>query len=354
MRGKVSLESCKGWLRLRWRYEGKRYSLALGLPDSKSNRLKSQSLILQIDADLETGSFDPSLAKYKQQPKQQQQPLRHSLICSQLFDQWLNSKIGISKRTLDWHRDSLVKLIAVCGDLQAGDIGEAEVRRFFLSLTNLTKTTQRRRIETLKACWQWGISQGLLEQNPWTKLPSIKPENPNPEPFAKEEIGKILATLEKEYPELLPLTKFLLGTGCRIGEALALRWDDVSQDFRKALINKQLTRGEIKPPKSEKKREIYLSDNVVNLLKELKPITSFVFHDGTITDEYISNRWKRALKLAGVRYRSPYNCRHTFISHCLEAGMNPVRIAAITGHDVKVLLSHYAGLIDKPIIPELF
>jgi integrase len=34
-------------------------------------------------------------------------------------------------------------------------------------------------------------------------------------------------------------------------------------------------------------------------------------------------------------------------------GMNPVKIAAITGHDVKTLLTHYAGLVDKPTVPEL-
>lgn len=351
MRGRVSILSDRGYLRLAWSWQKKRHFLSVGLPDTKNNRLKLQPLILQIEADIEAGN-EATANRYKFQQKEK--PAQPVLSCSQLFERWLSSRVGLTARTLGWHKDSLIKLIKVCGDIDVKDVGEAQTKLFFKSLSNLSKTTQRRRVETLKACWQWGIIQGFLGQNPWTKLPSIKPENPNPEPFTREEINRILATLEKEYPELLYLTKFLLGTGCRIGEALALRCDDVSPDFHKVSINKQLTRGEIKPPKAGKRREIYILDNIADLLKELKPTNDFLFHDGNMTDEYVSNRWRRALRLAGVRYRSPYNCRHTFISHCLEVGMNPVKVAAITGHDVKVLLSHYAGLIDKPVIPELF
>lgn len=37
-KGTVSVEEFQGRLRLRWRHEGKRYVLAIGLPDSKVNR----------------------------------------------------------------------------------------------------------------------------------------------------------------------------------------------------------------------------------------------------------------------------------------------------------------------------
>lgn len=348
-KSKVTILCDRGLLRLAWTANKKRYFLSTGLEDTKTNRVGLQPLILQIEADIEGGK-EATPEKYKRQA-QKAQPLT---TCSQLFEQWLNSKIGISTRTVLWHRESLNKLVKVCGDISARDIGESEAKRFFLALSDVSKTTQRRRIETLKACWDWGISKELLTHNPWGKLPKIKPETPEPKPFDKEEVSKILVALEQRYPKLLPFIKFLLGTGCRIGEALALQVDDISQDFHKISISKQLTAGEIKLPKAGKKREIHVSDNIATLLKELKPINGFLFHDGTWTDSYIIYRWRPALKLAGVRYRSPYNCRHTFISHCLEAGMNPVKVAAITGHDVKVLLSHYAGLIDKPVIPELF
>ncbi len=64
--------------------------------------------------------------------------------------------------------------------------------------------------------------------------------------------------------------------------------------------------------------------------------------------------WSNILSRLDIPYQKPYNCRHTFISHCLEAGMNPVVVAQITGHDVKVLYDHYAGVVSLPSLPELF
>ena len=43
---------------------------------------------------------------------------------------------------------------------------------------------------------------------------------------------------------------------------------------------------------------------------------------------FCNRYWKPALAELGIDYRRPYNTRHTLISHGLEAGMNPVAIAA--------------------------
>ncbi len=55
-------------LRLRWRHEGKRYCLALGIPDNKLNRAAAQTKARQIEGDMVTGNFDPTLTKYKPAP----------------------------------------------------------------------------------------------------------------------------------------------------------------------------------------------------------------------------------------------------------------------------------------------
>jgi integrase len=43
-------------------------------------------------------------------------------------------------------------------------------------------------------------------------------------------------------------------------------------------------------------------------------------------------RWRRALRAAGVRYRYPYQMRHTYASMMLSAGENPAWIARQMGH----------------------
>ena len=68
---------------------------------------------------------------------------------------------------------------------------------------------------------------------------------------------------------------------------------------------------------------------------------------GAIDDHNFRNRaWKTVLKNAGVSYRKPYNTRHTFISHALAGGVNPMTIAQMAGHDPEVLFSNYAADIQ--------
>jgi len=45
--------------------------------------------------------------------------------------------------------------------------------------------------------------------------------------------------------------------------------------------------------------------------------------------------------------------QHSVIFYALESGMNPVGIAALTGHDVRTLYERYTGIYNSPQLPEL-
>ena len=57
-KGTIKIEADKGWLRLRFTYQGKRKALALGLPDSKANRIFAEQKACQIEKDIYAGHFD--------------------------------------------------------------------------------------------------------------------------------------------------------------------------------------------------------------------------------------------------------------------------------------------------------
>jgi integrase len=67
-KGDVKVNSDKGWLRLVWTYQSKRYFLTLGLPDNKTNLKVAQSRATQIQMDIVSDNFDLTLAKYKPSP----------------------------------------------------------------------------------------------------------------------------------------------------------------------------------------------------------------------------------------------------------------------------------------------
>ena len=70
-KGTVAVESFRGRLRLRFRFNGQRYSMALGIPDTQINRRVAEARARQIKDDMRLqlahggNYFDPTLEKYK-------------------------------------------------------------------------------------------------------------------------------------------------------------------------------------------------------------------------------------------------------------------------------------------------
>lgn len=78
----------------------------------------------------------------------------------------------------------------------------------------------------------------------------------------------------------------------------------------------------------------FLSGGVVFLNVNGKPFTG---------DQQIAAHWLRLLLRAGIRYRNPYQTRHTFASMMLTAGENIHWLAQQMGHtSITITMSHYA------------
>ncbi|MFB2878695.1 tyrosine-type recombinase/integrase [Floridanema aerugineum] len=356
----VHINTNNNYLRLRCTYHGKRYTLALGgLKDTKTNRKKLNALILEIESDIEQEQLDTTLKKYKIQVGDNDR-----FTCLELFQQWLKHKANfVDTRTLDWYK-------VVARNITESDLAErsAEIDNdtatafyHWLKCSNLKPDTIRRRIEALKACWDWGINRYVVKNNPWAEIGSLikAPQLDRPQPFTVDEVRKILSGFEEFYPELFPFVKFLLGTGCRLGEARAIEWKDVSADCSKVEIKAQLSRsGKRKPTKTGKNRVLILPPSLQQMLSSMKGKGRklvFAFQGEPISDYGFYSRWRRVLKKIGVEYRKPYNTRHTFVSHCIDDNCNPVEIAQQTGHSVRVLFDHYAGSLgSSPKLPEMF
>jgi integrase len=63
--GFVRVENANGRLRLQFTGGGKRYVLAVGLPDLRVNRLVAGQKAAQIELDIVSSNFDATLAKYR-------------------------------------------------------------------------------------------------------------------------------------------------------------------------------------------------------------------------------------------------------------------------------------------------
>jgi integrase len=353
----AKIESFKGRLRLRWSYQGQRYNLSLGLDDTTLGQTLAKGRAGQIDIDLATGDFDRTLAKYKRGGVKVEPGT--TLAAVELFDRFTQHKAqGLDPRTLSKYRAIRSKVLALLGSEKAA-LGEDKAERFRLGLAEMiAPSTQKTYLIILCACWQWGIKEGVLSVNPWGEvLKRVKvPPLQQARPFTKGEMTAILDGF-RESPHFArygDFVEFLFSTGVRTGEAIGLRWSHLSDDCGKVWIGESVSRGVRKATKTNRSREFRLTNRLALMLRARRPNNpspdALVFpavEGGAIDDHNFRNRaWVTVLKDVGVNYRSPYKTRHTFISHAIAGGLNPMTIAKMTGHDPEVLFERYAADIQ--------
>ena len=144
------------------------------------------------------------------------------------------------------------------------------------------------------------------------------------------------------------LYKFLLATGCRINEALALEWSDIDLDNAVVHITKTLNyRLEINSPKSKSSyRDIDIDPKTVSMMKQYKHrqtkeawilgrTEKVVFSD--FIHEYPNNRTLQArLKIHFKQAQVPdigfHGFRHTHASLLLNAGIPYKELQHRLGH----------------------
>jgi integrase len=376
-KGSVVVETFKDRLRLRWRVAGKRYCLSLGLPDTQESRMLAQLKARQIELDAISGNFDTTLTKYKPQslaekPVNDAQPL----TCAELFQQFMEYKAqSLHPRSLDRYKTTLKylhqfyyreqevrKLLA---EQDANAIAESHAKQFnaWLQSKNAERARKERLI-LLSACWNWGITKGIVETNPWLDLQKqveSAPKQPR-KPFTPAEVKAILAAFKThpQYKHYADFVEFLFLTGVRTTEAIALRFNHISTDLSSIWIGESISRG---VSQASKARYIPLNDRIRLLLQSRQPENYlpddliFPSPEGLpIDDRNFRNRaWVKMLELAAVEYRKPSNTRHTFICMCLASGTNPAVVAQITGCDLQSLDRDYAEYIPSlSALPDLY
>jgi integrase len=365
MANKVKIESLRGNLRLRWSYQGERYCMSLGLYDSPLARTVAEGKATIIQADLMTSNFDVTMRKYRGEDSDRAEASEITVagMFAGFFDQRAKN---FTEQTRAGYKLITKKIDAFYGVATVASVDQASAEQFRAWVAETTKeSTQVQYLGLLCACWRWAIKQGTVTSNPWVEVVKIKvPPQQRPRPFTQVEVAAILAGFKQNryYSYHTDLITFLFGTGCRTGEAIGLQWKHLSDGCTKVWIGESVSRGVRKSTKTNRDREYKLPSYLVTLLlrrmpEDCKP-TDLVFsarRGGVIHLHRLRTAWVAVLKEANVSYRKPYSTRHTFISHALAQGGNPITIAQMTGHDPEILFRHYAADVAGGLqCPDIF
>lgn len=151
---------------------------------------------------------------------------------------------------------------------------------------------------------------------------------------------------------------FAIWAGPRTGELIALRWCDIDWANNRVCIRLSWSKKTFTSTKGKRARWVQLTEPAKQALLAQKAITGeaghWVFHNPKTNDrwqnsERLRQHWISALKKAGVRYRKPYQARHTFASLMVSAGEIPEWVAEQMGHlDTRMVTEVYAKWVRRP------
>jgi integrase len=189
-------------------------------------------------------------------------------------------------------------------------------------------------------------------------VPRAKHQKEPPDPFTREEMEKIVAELAAKQPgQVANFVEFWFWTGMRTSELFGLRWNNVDMNSGVVLVAEAVVRGIHKDrTKTNVVRTVKLNSRALPAIQRQRHHTQVaggpVFQDPRYSTPWIDERafrrsyWTPTLKKLGIRYRRPYNMRHTYATVMLMAGMNSAFCAKQLGHSVEMFHKTYSRWLD--------
>lgn len=242
-------------------------------------------------------------------------------------------ELSILKR-LSAHRIATLPLAKVRGadvatyrdEMKSQGYAPATITRHLAVLSHLFNIARRE--------WALEISNPVE----LVKKPTIR--NARTRRFTPDELEKLVATTESV--ELGAIVRLAVETCMRRGELVALRWADI--DFKRRVAT-------LKTSKNGDPREVPLSTKAVSILQGLpRQIGGRVF---AMTPDAITRAFIRACKRAGLSNLRLHDARHEGVTKLFELGLNPLEVAAISGHKTLQMLKRYTHLKAEDLARKL-
>jgi len=368
------VETHRGKLRVYFTYNKEKCREPLGLPPNEDNIAYAERMVAQINHEINAGTFE--YARYFPNSKRQ---LTNRL--GHYINIWLDIKKNqVADSTYRGYRTCTDRIRSKFGDKQTHQIDYIEIEGWIANdLTRLSSKTIKETMFCLRQIFSLYRKRYPLALDPTMGIRVKLPDDDDPDPFTRDEISKLLNAHPRDNRiQELNFIKFLLWTGPRVSEGIALAMEDIV-DLDKGIVHfrRSCVRGRFRCTKTKRSvREVELIKPArealqaqIEIIKDLAPVTvdvtqrdnrtikkeniRFVFlnsntmrhhhSESTIRDRF----FKAHCNLAGVRYRGTNQCRHTYISQMLTANMPHEWISKQTGTSVEMIRRRYGKWIQQ-------
>ena len=283
-----------------------------------------------------------------------------SKTLSAVYEQWLawsdahqSNTQSAAKRPNAKYNFNALQFFA---NMPLDKIGKSEIEEFqaMAATKGLRTATVNRYFTDLRFWACWAMEHNIIESHQLRDVAKSAPEldsTPKVHHFSDAERDALLTeaarTAQKSYYRqrsmayIYPLTLLLLSTGLRPGSALGLIWSDINLDAKSIRLRAANV-------KTRQDALIYISDDIVSMLKDWKPQTTGKPDDPLFPGDgsklkSVKQQYKRLMARAGLDPKySVYSLRHDFASELLKAGANITDVQFALVHTTPRITTKYA------------
>lgn len=281
------------------------------------------------------------------------------------LDEYLNicETRKLSPSTIGGYKKCRSALVAL-HSLPASELTPAAMKAWIQSRTTTLKTI-RNQLSFLRSALDEAVTDGVLQLNPVSLVTASRYQSDKStadsdyivDPLSPAEVEALLTSAASKQWE--NLFKFAIQTGLRSSELCALRWRDIDFVEKTAHVQNAIVSGVTKGTKTKAgTRKVELIEEAMIALNNQKPFTfmkdNCVFEDPKTNKPWASadairkKAWVPTLRKAGIRYRNPYQTRHTFATRLISRGVNLFWLASQMGHKgPEMLFRHYGRYLKE-------
>ena len=259
-------------------------------------------------------------------------------------DSWIHRCKPSTVKWRDWHLEN--QLLPAFGQRRLDRITPAMVNRWFDDFSHTAPGNANHCLATLRHIFNHAVACGLVPASPAGRIR----KNPRPKItrfLSADEIGRLHAVLDRLERSTatwasqrlqIDIIRLLLLTGCRKGEIVRLRRDEVAG-----------SRLRLRDAKTGP-RTVFLNTQARAIVeRRMRDAGDWLFpspkHDGRPVGGDLP-LWYRVRREAGLDDVRPHDLRRTFASHAVMQGTPLPVVARLLGHSKTAMTLRYAHTGD--------